>query len=206
MFLNCGIGEDSWESLGLQPVHPKGNQSWICIGRTDAEAETPVLWPLMWRPWCWERLKAGGEGANRGWDGWMASPTQWTWVWASSGSWWWTGRPDVLQSMASQSQTRLSDWTELIYSYSFLEKKRWILHVQTHIDLIFDRWLSRSAQKQPGSDSPNLQERIKCNSLAASSHCLRKPRCLPVCQQQGRLDQTHWQPSSALQSRRKNRL
>ena len=50
------------------------------------------------RPWCWERLKAGGEGDDRGWDGWMASPTQWTWVWVSSGSWWWTGTPDVLQS------------------------------------------------------------------------------------------------------------
>ena len=51
------------------------------------------------RPWCWERLKAGGEGDNRGWDGWMASPTRWTWVWASSGGWWWTG---VLQSLGSQ--------------------------------------------------------------------------------------------------------
>ena len=54
------------------------------------------------RPWCWEILKVGGKGDNRGWDGCMASPTQWTWVWASSGSWWWTGRPGVLQSMGSQ--------------------------------------------------------------------------------------------------------
>ena len=51
------------------------------------------------RPWCWERLRAGGEGDNRGWDGWMASPTQWTWVWVNSGSWWGTGRPGMLQSM-----------------------------------------------------------------------------------------------------------
>ena len=65
------------------------------------------------RPWCWERLKAGGEGDDRGWDGWMASLTQWTWVWASSGSWWWTGKPGMLQSMGSQSRTWLSDWTEL---------------------------------------------------------------------------------------------
>ena len=63
----------------IQPVHSKGNQSWIFIGRTDAEAETPILWPpdaknWLWkRPWCWERLKAGGEGDDRGWDGWMAS-------------------------------------------------------------------------------------------------------------------------------------
>ena len=53
------------------------------------------------RPWCWEILKAGGEGDNRRWDGWMASPTQWTRVWASSGSWWWTGKPSVQQSMGS---------------------------------------------------------------------------------------------------------
>ena len=54
------------------------------------------------RPWCWERLRAGGEGDDRGWDGWMASPTQWTWVWVNSRSWWWTGRPGVLQFMGSQ--------------------------------------------------------------------------------------------------------
>ena len=54
------------------------------------------------RPWCWERLRAGGEGDDRGWDGWMASPTQWTWVWVNSESWWWTGRPGVLQLMGSQ--------------------------------------------------------------------------------------------------------
>ena len=54
------------------------------------------------RSWRWERLKAGGVENDRGWDGWMASPTRWTWVWASSGSWWWTGKPGVLQSMGSQ--------------------------------------------------------------------------------------------------------
>ena len=85
-----------------QPVHPKVNQLWIFIGRTDAEAETPIFWPpdaknrLTGKRWCWERLKAGGEGDDRGWDGWMASLTQWTWVWASSGSWWWTGKPGIL--------------------------------------------------------------------------------------------------------------
>ena len=63
---------------------------------------------LMWRtdslerPWCWERLKTGGEGDDRRWDGWMALPTRWTWVWASSGSWWWTGNPGMLQSMGLQ--------------------------------------------------------------------------------------------------------
>ena len=92
-----------------QPVHPKGNQSWTFIGRTDAEAEmlnTLATWCeelTHWkRPWCWEGLKAGGEGVDRGWDGWMASQTQWTWVWVNSRSWWWTGRSGVLQSMGSQ--------------------------------------------------------------------------------------------------------
>ena len=106
----------------IQPVHPKGNKSWIFIGRADVEAETPILWPpdvknwLLKRPWCWERLKAGEEGEDRGWAGWMASPIQWTWVWVSSWSWWWTGRPGVLQSMGLKSQSWLSDWTELDYS------------------------------------------------------------------------------------------
>ena len=72
------------------------------IQRTDS---------LKKKPWRQERLKAGEGGDDRGWDGWMASPTQWTWVWASSGSWWWTGKPAVLQSMALHSQTQLSIWT-----------------------------------------------------------------------------------------------
>ena len=97
----------------IQPVHPKGNQSWVFIGMTDAE--TPILWLQLthWkRPWCWERLKAGGEGDDRGWDGWMASLTQRTWVWVNSGSWWRTGRPGVLQSMGLQRVGH--DWaTEL---------------------------------------------------------------------------------------------
>ena len=64
------------------------------------------------RPWCWEGLGAGGEGDDRGWDGWMASPTWWTGVWVNSGSWWWTGRPGVLQFMGLQRVGH--DWvTEL---------------------------------------------------------------------------------------------
>ena len=102
----------------FKPVNPKRNQHWIYIGRTDAEAEVPILWPpdeksqLIGRPWCWERLKAGREGDDRGWDTWMASLTQWTWVWANFGSWWWTGKPGTLQSMGSQRVGH--DWaTEL---------------------------------------------------------------------------------------------
>ena len=102
----------------IQPVNPKRNQPWILIGRTDAEAEIPILcdWCeelIHWkRLWSWERLKAGGEGDDREWDGWMASPTQWTWVWANSGSWWWARKPGVLQSTGSQREGH--DWaTEL---------------------------------------------------------------------------------------------
>ena len=102
----------------IKPANPKGNQSWILIGRIDAEAETPILWPPDAKDWLTGKdpdagkEKVGGEGDDRGWDGWMASLTRWTWVWAGSGSWWWTGNPGVLQSMGSQSRTWMSNWTE----------------------------------------------------------------------------------------------
>ena len=74
------------------------------------------------RLWCWEGLGAGGEGDERGWDGWMASPTRWTWVSVNSGSWWWTGRPGVLRFMGSQRVGH--DWaTDLIWSLRFLHVK-----------------------------------------------------------------------------------
>ena len=101
-----------------QPVHPKGDQSWIFIGRTDAEAETPILWPPDAKSWLIGKTLMLGKtegrrrGDDRGWDGWMASPTLWTGVWVNSGSWWWTGRLGVLQSMGSQRVGH--DWvTEL---------------------------------------------------------------------------------------------
>ena len=117
--------------MEIQPVHPKRVQSWVFTGKTDVEAETPILWApdakseltQSKRPWCWERLRAG-EGDDRGWNGWMASPTQWTWVWVSSGSWWWTEKPGVLQPMGSQTVGH--DWvSELIErqtKYSFMDE------------------------------------------------------------------------------------
>ena len=102
----------------IQLVHPKGDQSWVFIGRTDVEDETNTL--ATWceelthlrRPWCWEGLGPGGEVNNRGWDCRMDSPTWWTWVWVNSRSWWWTGRPGVLRFMGSQRVRH--DWaTEL---------------------------------------------------------------------------------------------
>ena len=109
MLLNCSVGEDSWESLGLQgdPTSPSYMRSVLGVHWRD--------WCWSWnsqffgrlmrradsleRPRCWERLRAGEEGDDRGWDGWMASLTQWTWVWVDSGSWWWTGRPGMLWFM-----------------------------------------------------------------------------------------------------------
>ena len=81
--------ESPLDSKEIKPVNLKGNQPWIFIGKTNTEAEAPILWPpdaemTYWkRLWYWERLKAGGKGGNRGWDGWMAWSIQWTWVWAN---------------------------------------------------------------------------------------------------------------------------
>ena len=104
----------------IQPVHPKGNQPWVFIGRTDGWSWNSSTLSTWWeelthlkRLWFWKRLTVGGEGNNGGWDVWMASPTQWTWVWVNSGSWWWTERPSVLQSMGSQRVGHDSNWSEL---------------------------------------------------------------------------------------------
>ena len=131
MLLNCGVGEDSWESLGLQgdPTNPSyGNQSWIFIGRTDVTLATWCEELTHWkRPWCWERLKTGGEGANKGWDGWMASPTLRTWVWASSGNWWWTGKSGVLKSLGSQRVRHnwVTELTDVPWTWTWANFARW---------------------------------------------------------------------------------
>ena len=108
--LNCGTVEDLWVFLGLQikPVNPKGNQSWIFNGGTDAEAEAPIFGQLMWRANSLAKTLMLGNFAcwwkrgDRAWYGWMTSPTQWTWFWASSGRWWRTGKPVILLSMGWQ--------------------------------------------------------------------------------------------------------
>ena len=128
MLLNYGVGEDTLESLGLQgdPTSPSWRSvqgvhwkewSWSWNSNTlVTSCEELTHWK---RPWCWEGLGAGGEGDDRGWDGWMASPTCWTWVWVKSGSLWWTWRPGMLQFMGSQRvrhdwATELN-WTEFIF-------------------------------------------------------------------------------------------
>ena len=92
----------------IQPVHPKGDQSWVFIERTDVEAETPILGPPDAKSWLiWKDPDAGKDWGQEekgmtGWNGWMASPTRWTWVWVVSGNWWGTRRPGVLRFMGSQ--------------------------------------------------------------------------------------------------------
>ena len=110
--------ESPLDFKAIQPVHPKGDQSWVLTGRTNVEAETPVLWPPDAESWLiWKDPDAGKdwgqeEKGTTGWDGWMASLTQWTWVWVDAGSWWWTRRPGVLRFMGSQRGGH--DWaTEL---------------------------------------------------------------------------------------------
>ena len=128
MLLNCGVGEDSWESLGLQgdPTSPFWRSAlgvlwkeW-CWSWNFSTLTTSCEELTHWkRLWCWEVLGAGGEVDDRGWDGWMASLTQWTWIWVNSGSWWWTGRPDVVRFMGSQRVAH--DWvTELNWYWSYI--------------------------------------------------------------------------------------
>ena len=111
--------ENPLDCKEIQPVNPQGNQSWMFIGRTDVEAEAPILWPPDVKNWFTGKDPDAGKywrqeekGMIEDRDGWMASPTQWTWVWVNSGGWWWTGRPGMLQSMGSQRVRH--DWmTEL---------------------------------------------------------------------------------------------
>ena len=125
MLLNCGVGEDSWESLGLQgdPTSQSSRRSVLGVHWKDWcwswNSNTLTTWckelTHLKTPWCWERLKTGGEGDDRGWDGRMASLTQWTWVWVNSVSWWWTGRPGVLRSMGSPRVGHdWVNWTSII--------------------------------------------------------------------------------------------
>ena len=127
-----GTGEDSWESLGLQgdPTSQFSRKSVLNIHWKDWSwnSNTLATWCeelTPWkRPWCWERLNAGGEADDRGWDGWMALPTQWTWVWVSSESWWWTGK----LACCSPWGCKESDMTEQL---------NWRTHEIEHIFMYF---------------------------------------------------------------------
>ena len=130
----------------IQPVHPKGNQSSVFIGRIDAEAATPIHWPPDVKNWLiwkdpddgkdWRQEKKG----TRGWDDWMPSPTQWTWVWVNSRNWWWTGRCGMLQSMVSQRVGH--DWVTVNWTCSMLSLKYHAWEQQCSLQLPGRPWLS----------------------------------------------------------------
>ena len=134
--------ESPLECKEIQSAHPKGDQSWVFIGRNDAEAESPKLWlpdVKSWLIWkdpesCSERLKAGGEGDDRGWDGWMPSPTQWIWVWVNSGNWWWILCTVYCSPWGHKESdmTEWLNWTELysIYQWKFSNLQKLIGNLQ----------------------------------------------------------------------------
>ena len=137
-----GVGEDSWESLGLQgdPTSPSWRRSalgvhwkdWRWSWNSNTLATSCEELTHQKRPWCWEGLGAGGGGDDRGWDGSMASPTRWTWVWVNSRSWWWIGRPGMLRFMGLQRVrhdwvTELN-WTALILLAEAENMEWWWLH------------------------------------------------------------------------------
>ena len=149
MLSNCGARENSWEFLGLQDKtsqHKRKStlnilwKDWCWSSYTLATGwEEPTHWK---RPWCWERLRAGVEGDGRGWDGWMASPTQWIWVWACSGRWWWTGKPGMLQSMES-----------LIVGHDWTSELNWTTYLSLEDICIFRPFLKLSFQASSSSYS-----------------------------------------------------
>ena len=114
MLSNCAgkTLESPVDCKEIKSVNPEGNQPWIFIGKTDVEA--PILWPpdarslCTGKTWCWERLRAGGDGTDRRWNSWMASQIQRTWIWKNSRRWWRTGKHGVLQFVGSQ--TVGNDW------------------------------------------------------------------------------------------------
>ena len=131
----------------IQPVHPKRNQSWIFIGRTDVEAEMPILWAPDVKSWLiWKDSDAGKDQRqeNKGTTEVDPSPTWWTWVWVDSRSWWWTGNPGVLQSMGSQgvghNWLTEPNWTETWFSQSGYSAVRIHLPMQ---ETEFNPWVRK---------------------------------------------------------------
>ena len=172
MPLNCGVGEDSWESLGLQgdPTSPFWRRSalgflwkeWCWSWNSRSLATSCEVLTHWKRLWCWEGLGAGEEGDNRGWDGWMALLTQWTWVWINSRSWWWTGRPGVLRFMGSQRVGH--NWaTELNWG---IEPFNWKLKEKQAVqdEMVGEYyWLSWHEFEQTQGDSGGKRSLVCCS-------------------------------------------
>ena len=173
MLLNCGVWEDAWESLGLQgdqnqsilkEISREYSLSHGCWSWSSNPLATWCEELIHWkRPWFWERLKAGGKGDRRGWDGWMASATQRTWVWARSGSWWWTGKPGMLQSMGLQ-RIRHNWVTELNRTYKEPMNDDLYLQVQTNDQC----WSIQPKEKHVSTNLP-------CQLQRACEHITPRP-------------------------------
>ena len=148
-----------------------------------AWCEEPTHWK---RPWCSDRLRAGGEEDDRGWDGWMASPTQWTWVWVNSRSWWWTGKPGVLQSMGLQrvghdwatelnwlACSLLSPYSNHIFPWTLVSiiPPSWMFYIDsTHLFSVFFKLCSSLRNCSPlpavlGCSGPTWSSWLHCDSL-----------------------------------------
>ena len=169
MLLNCGIGEDSWESLGWQgnPTSPSWRRLILSVHWKDWcwswNSRTLATWckelTHLKSPWCWERLRAG-EGDDKGWDGWMTSLTRCTWVWVDSRSWWWTGRPGVLQFMRSQRVGH--DWATKL-NWTALSEKLW-----AHVPFQLYPWVN--------GVTPSRRNNVAMiEQLLASPGCSHKP-------------------------------
>ena len=179
----------------IQPVHPKGDQSLIFIGRTDAEAETPILWLRCkelthWkRPWCWERLKSGREGDDRGSHGSMASPSRWTWVWASSENWWCTGKPGMLQSVGLQRIRH--DWViEMTENKSeFMSKISFLTPLCLRLGIITTKWHSTNSNVSALYLTSKTFQIVNLNTFRWGQNFPTHHRPLSVLSQAGQL---HW--------------
>ena len=183
MLLNGGVGEDSWESLRLQgdPTSPFWRRSALgflwrewCWSWNSSTLDTSCEELTHWkRLWCWEGLGAGEEGNDRGWDGWMASLTRWTWIWVNSGSWWWTRRPGVLGFMGLQRVGH--DWvTELNWKVMVLAGGafgRWLGHESRALPVGLAIW--SSLEKAPLPFLPcEVYSRLSVDTESASSMIL----------------------------------
>jgi len=156
MLLNCGVGEDSWESLGLQadPTSPFWRRSALgflwkewCWGGNSSTLATSCEELTHWkRLWCWEGLGAGGEGDDRGWDGCMASLTQWTWVWVNSGSWYGQGGLACCDSWGRKESdtTERLNWTERVLS----KRLMWSIFLKSFS--LHQEWISEGLKWKTG--------------------------------------------------------
>ena len=163
----------------IQSVHPKGSQYWIFIGRTDVEAQTPVLWPLDEKNW----LTGKDHDSGKDWrwkdkgptedEIWMASPTWWTWVWASSVRWWRTGKPGALQFTGSQ-RVRL-DWVTELNWFKGLEQKEYVLICFGITS--FPQTLIRTSSAHPPQCKTKGERKFSKNSLDQICWMALLPKC-----------------------------